>query len=115
MMTVTLVVIPLCLWLATWLVRGFSVYILCVLVSTLMFASRRIGIQVQFNTILTCEILPFGITTILNLLFKTFTWKVFLLTLLLRVIFIGVVVYDSKAFVYFTEERKVRQDDDRET
>lgn len=108
-MLTTLIIISFVLWIATLVLNGLGLYILFPLIGTVMFAVRKFGIFIKFNNIILCEALPMFIATVFDLLFKRFDTVTFLVTLALRCVFIAIVVYDSKAYVYFTEERKTEE------
>ena len=93
-------------WLLGFFVNGVTLYTVLVLVPVVMFSLRKVGIHVQLGTIMTSEILFLFFSTAWKVLFHDFVWSEFLLTVLIRAIFLGIVIYDSVAYVYITEERK---------
>lgn len=110
MMSLTaLIVISFILYVLTVIVQGIGLYVIFPLISTIMFSIRKMGVFVNFNNIVVVEVLPLFLATVFDLLFKHFSWVELILTLVLRGIFIGIVVYDTKAYVYHTEEREVEK------
>lgn len=104
-----LIVISFILYVLTIIVRGIGIYAIFPLIATIMFSMRKVGVFISFNNIMLVEIIPLVLSTVFKLLFKQFSWLELILTLVLRAIFIGIVVYDSKAYVYHTEEREVKK------
>lgn len=109
MSLITEIIISVVLYILTLIVRGFGLYALFPLAAVIMFSSRKVGIYVRFNHIIVCEALPLFFSTVFKCLFGKFDLVELLLTLVLRCIFIGIVVYDSKVWVYDTEEREVKK------
>ena len=90
-------------------VIGFTVspYILLPIYSiipTLMFCGRRFGIIVTFSKIRTTEITGDVIITLLGLIFHKLTWLGFLGWIIIRVIFLLVIYYDDKHYLYIEED-----------
>lgn len=103
------ILISVILLILTLVNEGFGIYILFPAIAVIMFSVRKVGVYVKFNNIILCEALPLFFATVFKLLFKSFNLVEFIITLVLRCVFIGIVVYDSKAYVYITEEREVKK------
>ena len=109
-MSLTLeIMISLVLFIFTWIVKGFRLYLLFPLIATIMFAVRKLNIHVKFNNIIVCEALPLFLNTMFEWLFKSFVLKELIIVIVLRAIFIGIVVYDSLVWVYIQEEKEVQR------
>ena len=93
-------------WIVGFFINGFTLYNVLILVPTIMFSVRKVGIRVKASSILTMDVLFLVFSVLWRLLFKNFLWGKFLLTLLVRFIFTCIVFYDDTAYVYITEERK---------
>lgn len=105
-MLTAFIIIGFVSWILGFIINGISLYTILVLVPVVMFSVRKVGIHVQLGTIMTCEILFLFFSTAWKVLFHDFVWSEFLLTVLVRAIFLGIVIYDSVVYVYITEERK---------
>ena len=105
-MLTNFIIISFITWILGILVNGVCLYSLLILVPVVMFALHKFGIHIQLGTIVTCEIIFFTFSLLWRILFHSFVWSEFLLTILLRAIFLGIVTYDSVVYVYITEERK---------
>lgn len=101
-----LIAIAVACWIAGFFVNGFCFYNVVLLVPTVLFAARKFGIHVKLSNIITCEALFLFFSITFRLLFHHFSWVPFLLSILIRAIFIIVCVYDDTVYVYVNEERK---------
>ena len=104
-----LIVISFIIFILTVVVNGIGLYVIFPLIATIMFSLRKIGVFVNFNNVLVVEILPLFLATVFELIFGNFNIVELLITIALRCVFIGIFVYDTKAYVYMTEEREVER------
>lgn len=105
-----LIITACILWVLGFFVKGFCLYQILVLVPTVMFAVRKFGIHLSMGAIIGTECLFLFFSTSYCLLFGKFAFVKFLLTILLRLIFVGIVAYDDTMYVYVSEERKRNHD-----
>lgn len=105
-MLITFIIVAAICWLLGFFVNGFCVYNIALIIPTIMFAVRKIGIHIKFSNICTCEGLFLFASIVFRCIFGSFRWIPLLLGILLRVIFLGVVLYDDTVYVYVSEERK---------
>lgn len=91
------------LWIGTVLLQGLSIVTVGTLISTLMFCARKIGHFCKFSTVCVIEGLSLFTDFMWSALWSNNKLSVVLLTLLLRLIFIGVCYYDSYKIVYVKE------------
>lgn len=102
----TLIIISGITWILGFFVNGFTLYQIMTVIPVIMFCVRKFGIHAKQSNIIACEVGFMFASIVWRLIFSKFVlWK-FLLTLLLRIIFIGVVIYDDTVYVYKQEERK---------
>lgn len=101
-----LIVTSLTLWIAGFFVNKFTLYQVMIVIPTVMFSVRKVGIHLKPSSIITAEIMFLFFSTVWKLLFHKFVLWRFLLSILLRVIFICIVMYDDTVFIYKQEERK---------
>lgn len=81
-------------------------YTFILIIPTAMFALRKVGIHIKFGNIMACEILFLFFSLVWRLMFHKFVLIKFLLSILVRIVFIGIVIYDDTVYVYVSEERK---------
>jgi hypothetical protein len=105
-MLTVFIIIGFACWAAGFVINGFTLYAVLCLAPTIMFALRKFDIHVKMSHILATEIILLFFSITLRLIFHKFFLVKFLLTLLVRAIFIGIVAYDDHAYVYVSEERK---------
>lgn len=105
-MLASLIVTSLILWIVGFFINGFCLYNFMLLIPTIMFAVRKVGIHVKYGNIVATEILMLFFSITWRLLFHNFSIIEFLLTIIIRIVFICVVIYDDTVFVYVSEERK---------
>lgn len=104
-MTGLIITCVLC-WLGGFFINGFTLYQILLIVPTIMFSVRKVGIHIKMSNILVPEIMFLFFSIVWRLLFKKFIlWK-FLVSMVLRIIFICIIVYDDTVYVYKQEERK---------
>ena len=101
-----LIIIGYITWILCFFINGFTLYSCLVVIPVTLFAIRRIGIHMKLTSILTSEIMFIIFSMLWRFLFNTFELLPFILTLLVRMVFICIVVYDETVYVYVTEERK---------
>ena len=102
----TLIIISGLTWFLGFFVNGFTLYQLMIVIPVIMFSLRKFGIHMKQSSIFAAEIGFLFASTVWRLIFGKFIlWK-FLLTILLRIIFVIVVIYDDTVYVYKQEERK---------
>ena len=102
----TLIIISVITWIAGFLVNGICLYNIAVIIPVIMFGVRKVGIHVSQSNIITAEVILIVFSLIWRLIFHKFIiWK-FIVTILIRLVFIGVLIYDETMYVYVSEERK---------
>ena len=102
----TLIIIAVLTWIGGFFLNGFTLYNIMVIVPIIMFSVRKFGIHMKMSSIVASEVGFLFASTVWRLLFGKFIlWK-FLVTILIRAIFIIVVVYDDTVYIYKQEERK---------
>ena len=87
-------------------VNGFTLYNVITLICATMFAVRKVGIDVKLEYVMTLEVISLFFCIAWRVLFKGFTWPFLIWTLVSRIVFIIVYYYDSKAYVYISEEKR---------
>lgn len=105
MLTVLIVIAFVC-FIAGFFINGFTLYTVLCIVPTVMFALRKVGIHVRQSNILTCEVMFLIFSLVWRLLFHKFALLKFILSIIVRLVFVGIVVYDDTMFVYISEEKK---------
>ncbi len=100
-------------WLFTALLHGLDIVTVAALISTLLFCSRKFGHFCKFSSLAGIEGVALFLLTMTQILFQHFSISKFLLTVLLRTVFLGICLYDMKVYVYVKEKhrRDERQDD----
>lgn len=102
----TLLIIAFVTWIATFFSQGICIYSICLIIPTLMFMGRKVDYHAKLSSIISVEVIFLILSTAWRLLFHKFIlWK-FVVTLIIRIIFICIIVYDDNMYVYVTEERK---------
>lgn len=105
-MLMVLIAIAFVCWIVGFLINGITLYSCMILVPTIMFSLRKIGIYIKGGSITTTEVLLLFFSVMWRLLFSNFHLVPFILTILVRAVFLVMVFYDDTAYVYVTEERK---------
>lgn len=105
-MLTALIIVGFICYIAGFFINGFSLYTIALIVPTVMFALRKVGIHIKFGNIMACEILFLFFSLVWRLMFHKFVLIKLLLSILVRIVFICVVVYDDTVYVYVSEERK---------
>jgi hypothetical protein len=93
-------------WIAGFFINGFSLYNVLLIVPTLMFSARKIGIHVKFGNIVATEVLMLFFSLVWRCLFHKVHIIKLLLSILVRAVFLIICIYDDTVFVYVNEERK---------
>lgn len=96
------------LWVIEAFVQGFNLWTLTSLCATGLFCARKIGHFCKLGSLVGFEFVGGVLTVVFQLLFHRFELVEFIIVVLLRVVFIGVWVYDKNMYVYDT--RRVRKD-----
>lgn len=94
------------IWLLTAIVQGFNLWTIGALVSTLMFCGKKVAYFCKFQHLVAIEIICAILTICIQLLFKRFSLVKFLITIAVRLIFLGIALYDKTVYTYFTETRR---------
>lgn len=105
-MLTTLIIVSVACWIAMFFVNGFCLYAIMTLVPTILFAIRKLGIHIKCGNILACEIIFLFFSVSYRLLFHKFVIAQLLISLVIRMIFLGICLYDDTVYVYVNEERK---------
>lgn len=87
-------------------VQGFNLWTIGAFISTLMFCGRKVGYFCKYQHLVTIEIVTGFITIVFQLVFKHFVLLQFIIMLILRLVFLGIALYDKVAYVYFQEIRR---------
>ena len=98
-----LVIITAIIEVAGFFVSPFWLYPVFQLIPTLMFAARRIGVVIPMNKVRNTEITGDVLITVLAWVLHNLSWSVLWL-FLLRIIFILIVMYDDKTYLYIEED-----------
>lgn len=101
-----LIIVSVICFLVGFFINGFTLYNVALLIPTIMFSVRKVGIHCKLGNILACEILFLFFSIVWRLMFHKFSLLKFILSILVRAVFILVVVYDDTAYVYVSEEKK---------
>ena len=88
------------------LINGFTLYSVLLIIPTMMFAVRKVGIHLKFSNIIATEILFLFFSIMWRLIFGKFAIVQLLLSILVRIVFFIIVIYDDTVYVYVSEERK---------
>lgn len=105
-MLITLIIIAVVSLLLTFVLKGFCLYAVALLIPTLMFCGRKVGVHIRLANIATCEIVFLFLSIVWSLLFNKLDIIRLILVIIVRLIFLCAVLYDDKTFVYVKEERK---------
>lgn len=93
-------------WIAGFFINGFTLYNVLLIIPTIMFALRKFGIHIELSKILAPEILFLFFSTAWKLLFKKYLFVPWLIAVVVRLIFLGLVIYDDTMYVYVQEEKR---------
>lgn len=94
------------LFIVTWFVCGVNIWLIGAGVSTALFTGRMINYIVSLKTICAIEIIAVLVTVPIQLLFHSWGIVTFSMTVLLRIIFLAIVYYDSVAYQYIVREQR---------
>lgn len=100
-----LLIASLALMVLTFFVAAMKIHALLLVIPIVMFCIRRYGILVKMNNILTAEGVIDFIFIVLSAILSKIVIVKLLLFILVRAIFIGIVIYDSKVYTYIEEEK----------
>ena len=103
-----LIITSYIVWLAGFFVTGFNLYNCCIVITTTMFALKKVGVFVKLSNVITWEVVFMIFSVGWRLIFRKFYIGKFLIVLLLRAIFIAINVYDNKVYVYVNKESRVK-------
>lgn len=93
--------------LLTYKVLGFSLWAILATISTLIFAGRVIGYFCELKHVIALEAVGCFLTVVFQMLRKSVDWRILLITLLLRGVFLLVAYIDTKLYVYVKREEKM--------
>ena len=105
MLSVLIVIAFLC-WIAGFVVNGITLYAFMLIVPTIMFSIRKVGVHMSMGSIVGIEVFFIIVSTIMKVLFNNFSLIELVLTIIIRAVFLIVVLYDDTVYVYVNEERK---------
>lgn len=105
-MLTTLIIVSFISWIALFFINGFTLYNFAILIPTVLFSIRKLGIHVKLGNIVTCEVLFIIFSILWRILFHKFYIGKLILTLIARIVFLCIVIYDENVYVYVQEERK---------
>lgn len=98
-----LVIIAAIIEVAGFIVSPFWLYPVFQIVPTVMFMARRIGVVTPMSKVRNVDITGFVLITALAWFLGKLSWSI-LWVLLLRIIFLLIVWYDDKTFLYIEED-----------
>lgn len=99
-----LIVTEFICWIATFFSKGFCLYTILLIIPTIMFAGRKIGFYKKWTVNMGCECVFLFFSIIWSLLFHKFIWWKYVITIFIRLIAVGLIMYDDSTFVYVKEE-----------
>lgn len=99
-------------YVLTCTMQKFNMITILSFVSTGLFMSRKVGHFCKMNTLLGLEFVGLFLDTAYRCIVHRFDWKVFLITLILRAVFIGVAYYDMTVYVYVKEKHRKGENED---
>ena len=102
----TLIIISFISWLAGFIPNGLCLYNIMLLIPTIMFSVRKIGMHVKQSNIFATELLLLFFSFMWRLLFHKLEWLRFIIGIIIRLIFVVIVIYDDATYVYVSEEKK---------
>ena len=102
----TLIIISFLSYIAGFLVNGFTLYNVLLIIPTILFSIRKVGIHIKMSSIITTEVLFLVFSVLWRLMFNDFSIVGLILTVVIRIIFVCVVLYDDTVYVYVSEEKK---------
>ena len=105
-MLTTLIIISFVCWIAGFIPNGICLYNFMLLIPTIMFSVRKVGIHIKQSNIFITEGLFLFFSFMWRMLFDKFGLLSFIFGILIRLVFIIVVIYDDATYVYVSEERK---------
>lgn len=105
-MLTTFIIVSFITWIVGFFINGFTLYNVLIIVPTVMFSLRKVGIHCSMGSIIGAELLMLFFSIMWRLIFHKFELLRFILALIVRIIFICIVVYDETMFVYVSEEKK---------
>lgn len=108
---IKMIIITVVLWIASAVVQGFNLWTIGSMVATALFCGKKIGIFPKLKNLIAIEVITGFITVMIQLLFKRFKLVKFLITVVIRIIFILVAWVDSTMYVYFKETRRKGDDE----
>lgn len=105
-MLTTFIIVAFVCWILGFVINGFTLYGVSLIIPTLMFSARKVGIHIKYGNIIAAEVLLLFFSLVWRLLFHKFYVVKFLLSILVRAVFLIICIYDDTVFVYVNEERK---------
>ena len=102
----TLIIISFLSYIAGFLVNGFTLYNVLLIIPTILFSIRKVGIHIKMSSIITIEVLFLVFSVLWRLMFNDFSIVGLILTVVIRIIFVCVVLYDDTVYVYVSEEKR---------
>lgn len=105
-MLTTFIIVAFVCWILGFVINGFTLYSVSLIIPTLMFSARKVGIHIKYGNIIAAEMLLLFFSLVWKLLFHKFYVVKFLLSILVRAVFLIICIYDDTVFVYVNEERK---------
>jgi hypothetical protein len=105
-MLIGFIIVSIVCWILGFFINGFTLYNVMLLIPTLMFSARKVGIHIKFGNIVAAEVLLLFFSLMWRCLFHKFHIVRFLLSILVRAVFLIICIYDDTVYVYVNEERK---------
>ncbi len=102
----SLIIISYVCWILGFIVNGFTLYNVLVFITTTMFTIKKLGVFCKLKNIITWECVFLIFSTLWRLLFHKLVFTRLLLTVVIRLVFIAISVYDDKFYVYVSKEIK---------
>lgn len=103
---IVLTILAIIDWVALFLYNPSNFFTWLCLFTTMTFVLRRFGINVKAGRLLAGEMLVLFICFNGSMLMRTFSVSTYLVMVLIRFVFYGLVYYDDKCYVYITEEEE---------
>lgn len=95
---------------ASWFLQGFKVWTILITISTALFCSRKIGHFCRLSTVIAIESIAAFLQLMFDLLFKNLVVSHFVITLVIRIIFVVMCTYYIKTYVFVKEVHRKIED-----
>ena len=96
------------LWIIGFFVKGVCLYQVLLIIPVAMFSFRKFGVKISSVHIVVVEILFLFFSTVFTILFSEIEMPNYVISILLRALSCLIAIIDDTAYVYVTEERKIK-------